>query len=312
MSAGRISDQSRYLGLVPQYNALLSKQLEKQREIASGKKYERADENPLAVSLADRFHTEDARLQQNLGNIDEVNAFAQTTDTAISSATDTIQRANELAIRGNDGALSNSDRENIAAEVDQLLKGLIDLGGQAHRGRFVFSGTKTTTAAFQAVTDGTGKVTAVTYNGNSESMAIEFAPQQNIDYNMLGSNELGGSFGLLRDTTAGVDLFQNLIDLRDNLTNNPTAIDASVTALQAALSHLTTAAAQVGGTEVRMNSAAKLHQDQQELLASTASKLEDTDIASAISELTILQTSYQAALNVGARVNQVSLLDFLR
>lgn len=312
MTNFRVSDTSRYLGLVPSYNTILSRQLELQRQISSGKKFATADQDPVGVAIAQKLHTEDSRAAQNIRNSDEVSAFSRATDTAVRNAIDGIQRARELAIQANDGTKGPTEREAIAQEVDHILQQMIDLGNEKHRGRALFSGTRTEAASFQAVTDAAGTITSVTYAGNGESFSTEYTPGQTIAYNMLGSNESGGGFGLMRDTAAGVDVFQTLITFRDDLRSNPTALSTDLQRVAGILSHMTEGAAKLGGVQSQVAAAITRHEDHQEMLAATLSKLEDTDIASAITELNQLETAYQATLAIGARIGQMSLLNYLR
>lgn len=308
----RVSDQQRYLGMVPSYNSLLSRQIQLQGEIASGKQWTSADQDPVGVAIAQRLHAQDSRLTQDLRNGSEATAFSQATETAVTSAINSIQRARELAVQANDPTKSPADRQTIATEVDQILRNMIDLGGMSYRGRNLLSGSQTLTKAFQATTDASGNITGVTYSGNGESFSTEFSPGQSIAYNMLGSNENGGSFGLMRDTTAGVDVFQTLITFRDNLTANPAALDTDLQNITGALSHLTDGASRLGGVQSRIDAATTRQEDQQTLLTQHLSKLEDTDVASAVTELNQLQTAYQASLAVGAKIGQMSLLNYLR
>lgn len=312
MAEFRVSDQTRYLGMVPSYNSLLGRQVQLQRQIASGKRWDSADQDPVGVAIAQRLHAEDARMTQDLRNGSEATAFSQAAETAVTSAVGAMQRARELAVQANDPTKTAADRQTIATEVDQILRNMIDLGGMKHRGRALFSGTQTLTNAFQAVTDAGGNITGVTYAGNGESFSTEFAPGQSIAYNMLGSNENGGNFGLMRDTAAGVDVFQTLITFRDNLSANPAALDTDLRQITGALSHLTEGAARLGGVQGRLAAAVSRIEDHQQVLIQALSKLEDTDIASAIMELNQLQTAYQASLSVGAKIGQMSLLNYLR
>jgi flagellar hook-associated protein 3 FlgL len=312
MPVGRVSDQLRYLGLVPRYNSLLSRQIEMQTAIASGQRYQRADEDPLSVALAQRFGEDTSRLDQNIKNIQEAQAFGRVTESSVGTVIEVMQRAMELAVSGGDGSRSTADRANLAAEVDQLLRGVIDQGAATWHGRYIFSGTQTTTPAFASVVNGAGQITGVTYNGNGGDLSTEYTPQETIAYNLLGSNESGGSFGIFRDTGAGVDVFQTLITLRDNLIAAPATMSASVTRISADIQHLTAAEAKLGGIQNRLSFSVLLHEDQKLALTEATSQLIDTDVAAAVTALTSLRVSYEASLNVGARINEVSLLNFLR
>jgi flagellar hook-associated protein 3 FlgL len=301
------------MGLVPQYGSLLAQQTAVERQIASGKRIVRADEDPVAVGLAQKLHVDNDRLTQDQTNIDQATAFSQFTSGGIDTATQYMQRAVELAVSAGDATKSATNLQAIGVEVAQLLNGIVDIGSQNYRGRYLMSGSITNQAAFTAVTDATGTITGVTYNGNADQLQTEYAPGRTSAYNLLGSNEKGGDFGILRDVNAGVDIFQTLIDLRDHLnTGNTAALVNDVAQVKAGLEHLTTAAVKAGSTQSRFAANATLHQDQQELLGGTLSQLEDTDVAAAATNLTALRTAYQAALAIGAKVGEVSLLNYLR
>lgn len=312
MSFLRVSDQSRYTNLVPQYNNLLAQTLHVQQQISSGNRLDRVDEDPLGAAQAQNINTQQGRIEQDSKNIDFVQSFTQLTSTSIDTAIQYVQRANELAVEGGDATKSPTDRGALADEVNQIIKGLVDVGSQKYYGQYLFSGSQSSTPAFTAVTDAAGNVTAVNYNGNGASQQTEYSPGQQVAYNALGSNENGGSFGVFRDVTSGVDAFQTLIQLRNDLTANPANISNDIQSLSGVLSNLTIAQVKVGSLQNRLTSITTEQQDQNEHLSSALGKIQNTDLPAAATQLSGLQTAYQAALATGARVGQLSLLDYLK
>jgi flagellar hook-associated protein 3 FlgL len=308
----RVADSTRYSGLVTQYNSLVSKQVDVQTQISSGKRFQRADQNPTAVGIAQKFNVDDARLAQNQRNIDEINAFSDFTYGAIDNATQIVQRARELAVAANDTTKNASERLAIATEIDRLLQGLVDIGAQNYRGRNIFSGSQTDQPSFQATYDANGRITAVDYMGDGTNLETEYTPGRTLSYNMVGSNENGGEFGLLRDSASGTDVFQSMIDFRDTLLNQSEGIGTAIADFEADLSHLNVAAVRIGSVQNRLDSTSVLHEDQREVIGNSLSKLVETDYADAITRLKQLEQAYEAALQVGSRVGNLSLLDFLR
>ena len=307
----RVTDQSRYANLAPQYNSLLSQQIAIQQQISSGKRLTSIDQDPSGAAQAQNLHTESARITQDQTNIDNMNSFAGMTSTAIDTAVQYVQRAHELAISGGDATKSPSDLASMASEVNQIIQGLVDVGAQQFEGQYIFSGAKSSNPAFSTVKDAAGNITAVNYNGDGSSIQAEYSPGKLIDYNLLGSNENGGSFGVFRDTTAGVDTFQSLIQLRNDLTSNPNNLTNDVGAMNTVLSHLTAAEVKVGGTQIRLSTMNTAQQDVLDQVGQSLSSVEDTDVAASATKLAGLQNAYQAALQIGAKVGQISLLDYL-
>ena len=125
-----------------------------------------------------------------------------------------------------------------------------------------------------------------------------------------------GPASTLQINVAGDSVFQPAIDaltrLRDDLQSGNPVAPATITAIQAAMDNMLATRAQIGARANRLDQArssqASLMTSNQALL----SQLEDVDMASAITELTKRQTTYQATLAVTAKVIQTSLIDYLR
>jgi flagellar hook-associated protein 3 FlgL len=82
--------------------------------------------------------------------------------------------------------------------------------------------------------------------------------------------------------------------------------------VQGALDSLLTTRAQIGARANRLEQAQSSQEALQTSDKALLSQLEDADMASAITELTKRQTTYQATLAVTAKVIQTSLIDYLR
>ena len=141
MAEVRISDQGRYLGIVARYNSLLAQQTKLQQEIASGKRFSNADEDPIAVSISQRLGTEEARLQQDIRNAGQVSGFVNATEGVLNSAVDYVMQAQQLAIRAEDPSVNPQDRQALSQQVDQILQNMIGLGARQFGGRTLLSGS---------------------------------------------------------------------------------------------------------------------------------------------------------------------------
>ena len=216
-------------------------------------------------------------------------------DTALSSAGDLIQRANELAIEGANGTLDNGQRQAIGAEVSQLEEAMAQDAGAKVGDEYIFSGFRTDRAPYQVTSP--GQVGA--YQGDHGVMIARVGPASTMQVNLAGDAVFQPALDALT---------QLQTDLNSGQPVQQTTIDQISTALQT----LTQARATVGARENRLDDAKT---SQQALVTSNTallSQLEDTDMAAAITELTKRQTTYQASLAVTAKVMQTNLLDYLR
>jgi flagellar hook-associated protein 3 FlgL len=211
-------------------------------------------------------------------------------DSALSSAGDVMQRANELAIQAANGTLSPEQLKEIGLEVDQLRQNLVQLAGTAVGDTHVFSGFKTDTAPYASA--------AAAYAGDGNAIMARIAPGSQVQVNIPGDVAFGPAFDALNklyaETSAGTQVS-----------------GATLSAVDAGQQGILDARATIGARQNRLDAASQVLDDAVLASKTLQSKLEDVDIASAISELSTRQATYQASLAVNAKILQTSLIDYL-
>lgn len=310
----RVSDSVRYGGFVPRYHDLLARQIDIQRQISGGIKILRPSDDPAAAARSNQLNSDVASIEQDLRNVEEARAWSDQTEVVLERLIAGLQRANELAVQAGDGTIAGKDRANIAQEIDQILESFVGQGALTSRGRSLFSGSQTDLPAFSVTRNAQGQIATVTYNGNGDARNIETAPERTVAINMLGSNEAGGGYAVFRDTAAGVDLFDTLLQMRGFLEANDQAslMSASLPAIKDGIAHLTLGLAKLGGIQAHVGSAQFDNEDHLDSVRQQLAMLSETDIAGAMIEASQLDTAYRAALATGARILETSLLDYLR
>src|SRR5205814_6135241 len=126
----------------------------------------------------------------------------------LSSLSDVLQRARELATQAANGSIGASERGQIALEVSQLLTQVVAIGNTQHGGRFIFAGQKTGTSPF--VPDSTANPTVVAYAGDTSSIQREVSRGDRLATNVTGNRVFP-------------TIFTDLIAFRDNLRANNAA-----------------------------------------------------------------------------------------
>jgi len=124
-----------------------------------------------------------------------------------------------------------------------------------------------------------------------------------------------GSAALIAEDRAKVrvdGLFSDLIDLRDALDANDTfGIGVAQERLGSTVDQLAQTRALVGGYTQRVEFA-ESHQEERTIVdKQVRSQLQDLDFAEAATRYSLLQTQLTAGMQVGAKLSQQSLLDFL-
>ncbi|MBX3379292.1 MAG: hypothetical protein KF805_04305 [Phycisphaeraceae bacterium] len=131
---------------------------------------------------------------------------------------------------------------------------------------------------------------------------------------------LNGTFNSGTNTYAGTDtakvrvdsLMSYLIDLRDALTaNDVNGIQLAGENIDRVNGLISETRGMVGGFAQRVTFAKSVEDDRSAVDTKVRSELEDVDFASAASRFSLLQTQLSASLQTTARMQSVSLLDFL-
>jgi flagellar hook-associated protein 3 FlgL len=276
-----------------------------QQRMSSGKQITRASDDPYGASRALTLRGDVAAAQQYQRNVSEATAWEDVTDSALSTITDSVHRARELAIQGASDSAGPTARTAAAAEIDQLIESVKQAANAAYGGRFVFSGTATNTSPYTV-----GGTDA--YAGDSGAVAREIGPGVSVQVNVLGSDVLGSG-----QAAADGKLLDVLRDISDHLKGG-TVADANtlrttdLQGLDTNLDAISTVRASVGATTNRLSSADSRLQQLEETSTKLLSDVEDADMAKTYVDFSMQQSVYQSALQAGANIVQQSLLDFLR
>jgi flagellar hook-associated protein 3 FlgL len=281
--------------MITNLNRNLNKLDRIQTQLTSGKRVARPSDEPADVASALTLRSQVAAGEQYLRNIDSSLDWLIASEGALSSTTELVQRVRELAVQGANDTLDATQRAAMATEVDQLLKQMVAQGNSSLNGQRLFAGFRTNADPFNLV------ASTVTYSGDAGQMLREIDAGNTIQVNLDGNATFAGAFAAV-------------ISVRDHLIANDGASVGTVdlAALDAAMSTLLSARTNVGGRMNRLESARTRQELLLARLTETLSKIEDTDYATAITELTNQETVYKAALEVGSRAIQPSLLDYLR
>jgi flagellar hook-associated protein 3 FlgL len=276
-----------------------------QQRMSSGKQITRASDDPYGASRALTLRGDIEGTQQYQRNVSEATAWQNVTDAALSTITDALHRARELAVGGASDSSGQAARSAAAAEIDQLIASVKQEANASYGGRYVFSGTATDVRPY----DVNG---ADNYAGDAGAVAREIGPGVSVQVNVLGSAVLGNGQG-----AADGKLLNVLRDISDHLKSGSvvdmnTLRNADLKGLDTNLDAISQARATVGATTNRLDSANGRLQEVEESLTKLLTDVEDADMAKTYVDFSMQQSVYRSALQAGGNIVQQSLLDFLR
>lgn len=98
-----------------------SAQAKSTEKLSSGYKINRAADDAAGLSISEKMRKQIRGLTQASANAQDGISAVQTAEGALNEVQDMLQRMNELAVKAANGTNSESDREAIQAEIDQLV-----------------------------------------------------------------------------------------------------------------------------------------------------------------------------------------------
>ncbi len=289
-----------------------SAQLSKfQEQVTTGKRLLRPSDGPSDTALVRASKAEDQRLESQLNNIRDALATLQTSEDGLLQVRDILTEASQTAITANDPTADSAAGTGSIVELQNLIDRLFSIANQRlPDGRYLFSGTTTDQKPFDATArDADGNPTVVTYQGSLDNVKTLVGRNQTVDTIRSGQGALE-------------DAFKALIALRDDLSKplsttwtqslRSQTLGQRITQLDLATQD---ALAQLGAQGVDAQNLTAIRsrgEDIQTELRKYIDELESADLPQAIIGLQTQENMYQAGLAVAARINNLSLVDFLQ
>ena len=90
--------------------------------LSSGLKINHASDNPAGIAISNKMKAQIDALDQAEANATDATSVIQIADGALGEVSSILQRMRELSVQAANGTNSQSDRQSIQAEIDQLLK----------------------------------------------------------------------------------------------------------------------------------------------------------------------------------------------
>jgi len=266
--------------------------------IATGKRISKPQEDPRAWSQAMDLRQGLRELETFQKNLDFAVAWNETTVNTLNSFSDLLDEAIQTGI----SAINNSeDRATQIRTIEQISQQALDLANTQYDGRYIFSGTKFSTAPFSEYPPGSGMYP---YDGNPNAFEIRTGRNTSQRINLDGQEVF--------ITDAGSNILETLSALKTALEDEDmTEVQNQTMALQTAREHIraenSLAGLRMSYFDGQKSALEALKTNSKDRLA----ELEDADTAEAIILMQQNQTALQAALQATAMLDDLNLAKFL-
>ena len=280
-----------------------------QAQIATGKQILNPSDAPDQAAMMARIKATIARQDNYSKALDTVQARLDLESTTLSSASDVLVRIKELAIQATNGTQGTVSRTAIATEMEGLRNQLLSLANARDTtGNYIFAGSKVSTPAFQA--DATG---AVSYQGDQTRMNIAVGDQRQLPLNRAGTNAFVRVVRTDSDgVSSGTGFFQSVDDLITAVKGNgKTNMQRGLTEIDALHTGVVLAQADSGTSMKVVEQQGIILDDTKITLKTALSKVEDLDMATAITQMQKQMVSLEAAQASFAKISQLSLFKYI-
>jgi flagellar hook-associated protein 3 FlgL len=279
-----------------------------QDQLATGKKINRPSDDPVVAMKGMVYRTNLTEVEQFKRNFSEAYNWIENSDAALDKATQALQRIRELVVQASNDTYESSQRASISEEVKQLTDHLASIANTKIGDKYIFNGTDT----LQQPVDLNQNPPVV--SGNTDQVKIELSKGIYIPVN-VDPTKLFNYDNVNNPPQPGNGLFSDLQLLNHDL-NDPTKsgkdLNQYLSWIDNHINNLLSVRSELGA---RLNRVELMEDriDQQEVIANRVlSDNEDADIERVITDLKTQESVHRAALGVGARIIQPTLLDFLR
>lgn len=241
--------------------------------LASGKRINSAKDDASGLAVSTKMKSMIKGLNQASRNIADGSSMLNVASGYLQETTDILQRIRELAVQSSNGIYSDEQRSMIQIEVSQLVSEIDRIASSA-----TFNGLQLFTGRFA--------------NGN-ESITLHIGSQtdQQISFNLEAATS--ESFGL-----------KNMQGTGESLSiSSPDEANMAIATVDEALLRVSKSQALIGANQNRMEVAKKGIDIAAENMAAANSRIEDTDMAEKIVELSKNQILSQSSLAMMAQSN---------
>ena len=319
--------------------------LEIQLQLSTGKRINAPGDDPVALNQIHSLNRTMTTIDQYAKNGEFAKAQLNLEELAVDDSVNSLQRARELTIQMLNGSYSDEDRRAAGEEIGQIILQVQNMMNyRTSEGELLFAGSSvfaekafvedvnnpgyyayigSSNAAGQFESDGLTPVEDPLANYGSRFVQIGFdddnklSPDDKGDPSRVRITDNGQRvFGITTTTaftgTPDENILNVLVELKNALSNGlepPTGIADD---LKAGIDQLSVVRAEIGGRLNRIESQFDAGESFKLSLEERRMGLEDMDIVEGVTELTKSQNSLQMAQQVFARVQDMSLFNYLR
>lgn len=269
--------------------------------LSTGRRISKPSDDPAAEAAMVAENSRAAAADQYTASSESLKEVLNTADSTLNSVVTILQRASTLGVEGANGTMNQTDLNSIASEISGIKDQMLSLANTSYAGQYIFAGTATSTKPY--VVDATDP-TKIDYAGNDQQNQVQIGTGLSVAANLPGSRLFSQASGNVFDALQSM-----LTALRAGDTSG---ITAAVAKLGTASDAVNTARVFYGNTVNELTSNESYLSQDKINIATYQNTLVAADPAAATTAVTQAEYARNATVAAAAKMNQVSLLDYLK
>lgn len=269
------------------------------QQMATGDRLTKLSDDPMASIQLLNLEREGSAINQYQSNIANVKTALSSQEVHLDSVNESLKSINDLVLWGANGTLTDDDRVGIITELESLRSSIVSsFNAQDEEGRYLFSGTKTDTAALSNASG------SYVIEGNNDKRVVTVAKGVSMEANMTAEEilDLGGN---------------NVLNQLDDLIAEfkaPTAafrttVESSLNAIESTSGNVLSALTELGGRHNNLDLMDSAHGENKLFVDKVTSDLSALDYGEASVRLSNYMAALQATQASYMKINDLSLFN---
>ena len=296
----RVTHSASHMRRVSAMNRTLSGLDRVERQLSSGRRFERPGEDPEGAARVLRIARRQGDIATYTENVEAGRGMLSRAESAVVGLSGVLNSARSLALKMSD-SFYDGERTGQVNLAEGLIDSALDLLNTSYDDMFIFGGFANAQPPYEIDNAGVPQ-----YNGDDGLMQLDVSDGARSQVTIDPQVQFNGDEG-------GENLLDLLVDLRNAMENDSQGdVADTLNRFESAVSRLSQTTSEIGTLYQRLEVHESINEVQDVELERLRSIVEDTDYAEAAATMSLRQTAYQASLAATARVQGMSLLNFMR
>ncbi|HHY0533509.1 TPA: flagellar hook-associated protein FlgL [Vibrio parahaemolyticus] len=270
------------------------------QQMSTRERLTKLSDDPMASIKLLNLERENSAIAQYQSNIANLKTTLSSQETHLDSVNESLKSMRDIVLWGANGSLTDQDRSGMITELKSYRDSIeSSFNAQDEEGHFLFSGTKTDTAALNKSSG------AYVVEGNSDVRVVTVAKGVTMDSNMTAQEilDIGGGKNVLNQIDALIAEFEKPSP------NFQAEVDASLNVIDDTMANVLGAMTEIGGRHNNLDLMDGAHSENKLFVDKVSGDLSALDYGEASVRLSNYMAALQATQASYVKINDLSLFD---